>query len=165
MQLPLMMEMLGRKVLVVGGGPIGYRKAKVLADKGALVTCVSLVFCAHFQDSPRLICKVKAYETKDLEGMFMVIAATDSQEVNQLIYDQCHDRQLLCQTVDHYCPSDFSFMATREQEQLLIGVSTFGGSPVFAREMGEELMASVSDEQIKKVAEMIRQRKKKINQS
>lgn len=162
MKMPLMFEMSQKKVLVVGGGKVGLRKADKLVDFGAQVTVVSRSFDAAVADLSRFACIDAAFDQEHLNGIDIVVAATDSIQTNDRIYEMCHSRGILCQTVDPLSPSDFDFMATAMKEQLLIGVSTQGGSPGFSKKLVKHLMDTVSDEQLATLNTMIEQRMKTI---
>lgn len=162
MQVPLMVELTNRKVLVVGGGKVGFRKATTLADKKALVTCLSPKFCDGFNEREDILCIKKLYQSEDLDGMYLVVAATDDSTLNKGIYDACHEKGILSMTVDVESPSDFSFMATAGTDQLLIAVSTYGGSPVFAKELVAKLLDSVTPVELDQLDQMVCERKKRL---
>ena len=161
--MPLMVDVEGKKVLVVGGGTIGFRKTEKLCDYGAKVTCVSESFCSDFEDLGAVTLVMATYDPGYLQDFIMIVAATDKPDVNRRIYEDSKNAGLLCMTVDHKSPSDYAFMATQKKGPLSISVSTDGGSPGFSKDLVEGLMASVTDEQIAELEEMIRLRRQKLD--
>lgn len=160
MQLPLMLEVKGMKVLVIGGGVVGFRKSKKLSQFGAEVTCVSAGFDPRFDTLTEVRCVIDTYNDTHLEGMSLAVAATDNPVVNTEIYKACQKRSILCMTVDAINTSDYSFMATEVKGDLLIGVSTHGKSPSFSKALAGQLMATISTQQLETLEEMIKKRKK-----
>ncbi len=163
MQMPIMIEMNRKKVLVVGGGPIGYRKAKKLDAFGADVTCLSMTFCKALTIEPGISCITAVYDSAFIKNYDMVVAATNDAKLNAEIYRQCNKDHICCMTVDAVNPSDFSFMATAVKEHLTIGVSTQGGSPVFAKELVEQLMSTIRDNDLDQLSMLIEKRKRMMN--
>lgn len=135
MGIPIMLEVKDWPVLIVGGGPIGYRKAKALMDQGARVTCVSETFEEAFYDlGPKIRLYRRHFLDKDLEGMRLVVVATNDFNLQDSLYQRCKKCGILCLTTDHFAPSDLSYMAKTEREGLTIGVSTGGQAPGFAKD-------------------------------
>ena len=82
---PINLDVQNRECLVVGGGGVGERKVKTLLECGALVTVVTTDATEALQTlaSERSISlKTGEYEPSDMEGKFLVIGATDNEEVN-----------------------------------------------------------------------------------
>jgi precorrin-2 dehydrogenase/sirohydrochlorin ferrochelatase len=86
--LPIILDLTGRKALVVGGGRIAFRKAKALADEGAHVTVISPDFVDDFSTMPNATLVQRTFEAGDTEGFQLVITATGNHVVDQLIYDE-----------------------------------------------------------------------------
>lgn len=145
MGIPIMLDVRDKKVLIVGGGNIGYRKACTFVKHHADVMCVSLRFNKKF-DTLNTVKKIEAgYNEAMLYGKDFVIAATDDSDLNGVIYNQCKDEKILCMTVDYENPSDFSFMAYRDKQDLLLALSTKGKSPKFAKEMITHIMEQLDE--------------------
>jgi len=163
MQLPLMLEVKDMKALVIGGGHIGFRKSEKLSRFGANVTCLSERFDVRFDTLTEVHCVKATYNASYVEGMSLVVAATDDSVVNTEIYEACQKCGILCMTVDAISASDYSFMATEVKDDLLIGVSTHGKCPSYAKVLAGQLMATVSQHQLDELEKMIKNRKR--NQS
>ena len=90
---PTALRLLGRPVLVVGGGPVATRRAKGLLDAGARVTVVAPVACAALKDladAGLLTWKPRTYVPSDVDGVWFVQTATGDPAVDtQVAADVC----------------------------------------------------------------------------
>ena len=136
---PAFINLHGKKAVVVGGGRIAERKVLTLLKSGADVTVISPVL------SPRLLKEKEArsikhlarrYRKGDLKDSFLVIAATDSPEVNTRIAGEA---PCLLNVVD--VPGECNFIAPSivERGQLVFAISTGGASPAFAKAVRREI--------------------------
>jgi len=129
----------GKKCVVAGGGKVAARKALRLLEAGAQVVMVSVEFEGEILNLPDVHLKRKEYETDDLEGALLVIAATGDPEVNAKISRDARARGILVNVADEPKLSDFTVPAVMRRGNLLIGVSTSGASPAVASSIKEEL--------------------------
>ncbi|MCX5717290.1 MAG: bifunctional precorrin-2 dehydrogenase/sirohydrochlorin ferrochelatase [Nitrospirae bacterium] len=136
---PILLNLKGKKCIVVGGGKVAERKALPLLRAGAEVTIISPECTArlkkenlrgHIQYVPR------RYKKGDLENAFLVIAATDSNETNRKISE---DATCLVNIVDMPLLCNFIVPSVVRQGLLTIAVSTSGISPSLARTIRKEL--------------------------
>ncbi|MBN2325786.1 MAG: bifunctional precorrin-2 dehydrogenase/sirohydrochlorin ferrochelatase [Candidatus Omnitrophica bacterium] len=138
-----------KPVLVVGGGEVARRKAAALCDCGAKATVVSpklesvLEYMAFQKE---IVWIERHFEPGDVEGMFMVIAATDSREVNRAVSDLCHKKNILCNVADAVEECSFIAPSTIERGPLTIAVSTSGISPALAASIRQELELAYGEE-------------------
>ena len=84
----------GRRCLVVGGGTVGLEKAKGLLECGAIVTVVSPEIEPDLQLLP-VRWRRKQYDSGDLDGNFLVVAATPDRPVNRRVFEDAEARSLL----------------------------------------------------------------------
>ena len=140
--LPIFLKLEGRKCLVVGGGTVAESKIESLLHSGAQV----LVIAPRVNDkvaawvrAGRLIWWEKSFEATDLEGAFLVIAATDNTEVNHRIYRLAEERSILCNAVDDPEHCHFYYGAVVRRGPLQIAISTNGLSPALAQRLRREL--------------------------
>lgn len=82
---------------------------------------------------------VRPFEATDLEQVSLVIAATDSETVNHLVFAEARARGVLCNAVDDPDHCDFYCPAIVRRGQLQIAISTGGNSPALAQRLRREL--------------------------
>ncbi|WP_455230825.1 siroheme synthase CysG [Geopseudomonas aromaticivorans] len=140
--LPLFHNLRGRRVLVVGGGEIALRKARLLAEAGATLRVVapriepglrSLVE----QGGGELI--LRGYREADLYGCVLVIAATDDDQLNARVSRNAYARNLPVNVVDAPELCSVIFPAIVDRSPLMVAVSSGGDAPVLTRLMRARL--------------------------
>ncbi len=139
---PILMDLQGRRVLVVGGGAVAERKALTLLEFGAHVDVVSREISPSLQalfEEGGIRWVGRDFEDSHLDGAVLVIAATDEPEANRHVSAACHSRGIPVNVVDQ--PADCSFIvpAVVRRGDLILAVSTSGRSPALARALREEL--------------------------
>ena len=127
----------GRSCLVVGGGPVALEKASSLAECGARVTVVAPDVDSGFGNLPVELVR-RPYETADLEGRFLVVAATSDTEVNRRVFADAESRTLLCNVADVPELCSFILPAVHREGPIAIAVSTGGASPALAQRIRDE---------------------------
>src|SRR5215470_14774028 len=99
---PIFLKLEGRRCLVVGGGQVGTQKIAGLLDAGAQVTVIDpspAVAVREFLGA-RVVWHERKYLPSDLDGVYLVIAATSDSAANQQIYDEAQRRGILANVVD-----------------------------------------------------------------
>jgi precorrin-2 dehydrogenase/sirohydrochlorin ferrochelatase len=131
----------GRRCLVVGGGAVGLEKVEGLLACGAAVTLVCPRRSASLPRSRRGIDRVDAarVRARDLEGAFLVIAATGDSEVNIAVHEDAEARAMLVNVVDVPPLCNFILPAIVRSGPLAIAISTAGASPALAKRMKREI--------------------------
>jgi precorrin-2 dehydrogenase len=132
----------GRSCLVVGAGAVGEPKIGSLLTAGASVRVIaprSTAAVAEWAQAGAITWEVREFEISDLDGVFLVIAATSSREVNGAIFREAQWRNILCNVVDdpEYC--DFYYPAVVRRGDLQLAISTNGHSPALAQRIRREL--------------------------
>ena len=100
MKFPLFIDIEGKNVLVVGGGNIGMRRAKILADFGANVTVISETIKNINGNNIKYI--NRKFEDSDIDNSFIVVAATNDRQVNHRIYQLCKNKNIFVSVADCY---------------------------------------------------------------
>jgi precorrin-2 dehydrogenase / sirohydrochlorin ferrochelatase len=132
----------GRHCLVVGGGPIGLEKVEGLLACGADVTLVAPEAVDELQGYARegsIRWERREYRPGDLDGAFLVIAATSDTELNTGVYEDAEARAMLVNVVDVPPLCNFILPAIVRQGPLAIAISTAGASPALAKRMKREI--------------------------
>jgi siroheme synthase-like protein len=117
--------------VVIGGGSVGTRKALALVEAGAQVRIVSPEITSGLEDAERarrLTVLRESYRAEQLDGATLVIAATDSREVNAQIAVDAHSRGRLVNITDFPDEGNFHTMALHRSGDVTIAVSA-GGVP------------------------------------
>ncbi|MBB60665.1 MAG: siroheme synthase CysG [Stutzerimonas sp.] len=136
--LPLFHDLKGRLVLVVGGGEVALRKARLLADAGA---CVRVVAPSIDQSLVALVAesggesRARNYTADDLHGCVLAIAATDSEPTNAQVSADARTIGIPVNVVDAPELCSVIFPAIVDRSPLMIAVSSGGDAPVLARLM------------------------------
>jgi precorrin-2 dehydrogenase / sirohydrochlorin ferrochelatase len=136
------LKLTGRKCLVVGGGDVGLEKVEGLLACDGDVQVVAPDACAEIRELAEegsIEWVKRAYDPGDLEGKFMVIAATDDSEVNIGIYYDAEKRAMLANVVDVPPLCNFILPAIVRTGPLAIAISTAGASPALAKRMKREI--------------------------
>ena len=139
---PVHLDIQNRSCLVVGGGSVGTRKVITLLDCGAKVTVISPVVAAQLRDfaaSGRIKLRERRYQSGDLDGMFLVIGATDDEELNRQISNDADHLNTLCNIADRPEVCNFILPSIVQRDDLVITVSTSGRSPAMAKKLRKTL--------------------------
>jgi precorrin-2 dehydrogenase len=139
---PMFVKLEGRSCLVAGAGSIGEPKIRSLTDCGAKVHVVApsaspAVIEAASRDA--LVWSRREFGLSDLDGVFVAVAATNSQDVNHAIYQAAQERGILCNVVDDPPHCDFFYPAVVRRGQFQIAISTGGLSPALAQRVRKQL--------------------------
>lgn len=136
--LPLFHNLKGRMVLVVGGGEIALRKARLLSDAGAVLRVVApeiepqlVELVEQGAGQPRL----RGYGRDDLAGCVLAIAATDDESLNAQVSQDAKALGMPVNVVDSPELCTVIFPAIVDRSPLMIAVSSGGDAPVLARLM------------------------------
>lgn len=134
---PMFVNLKDQPCLVVGGGMVAYRKVKVLLDFEARVVVVGENICDKIYEivkkSNQLELQKKCFEDADCDNMFMVIAATDDNLLNQHIAEICNSKGIMVNAVDQKEDCSFIFSSYIKEKNLIAAFSSGGNSPVLAQ--------------------------------
>ena len=139
---PMLVRLTGRKCLVVGGGEIAAEKIAGLLIHGAQVEVVSPRVVGRIQklvSQGKIVWRRRKFSSRDLDGAFLAVAATNSSIVNQTVFRACNARDVLCNAVDDPVHCDFFYPAVVRRGPLQIAISTSGQSPALAARLRREL--------------------------
>jgi siroheme synthase-like protein len=141
---PVYLNLTGKRCLVFGGGHIAQDKVAKLHDAGARVSIVSPKVTPALQASAQrgeVEWRPREYESGDLEGAFLGIAATNKRQVNHQIFQEAERLGVLLNVVDD--PEQCTFIAPSivQRGQVTLAISTGGASPALARKLREALTA------------------------
>lgn len=140
---PMFVNVEGRRCLVVGGGPVATEKTEKLLDHGAAVRLVSPEItpelAALAADGSVAEYHPRPYDPADLQDCFLVIAATNLDAVNRMVWQDAEALNMLCNVVNVPPLCNFIVPSIVRRGELAIAVSTGGASPVVAKHLRLQL--------------------------
>jgi precorrin-2 dehydrogenase/sirohydrochlorin ferrochelatase len=123
--LPLNIRVDDKRLLFVGGGKIAMHKIQTVEQYTRNITILAPVISEELKEKGLTeICK--EYEASDLDGFFLVYAATNDTEVNRRIRDDAEARGIMVNVVDNRELSDFISPAIIRKDEMTIAVSSNG---------------------------------------
>jgi uroporphyrin-III C-methyltransferase len=140
--LPIFLKLDGRRVLLVGAGSVALDKIGSLLKAGVQLRIVAPDTRPELRQlaiEGKLEWHQHPFDPSDLDGNFLVIAATNSPEVNAAVYRGCIERNIPCNSVDDIPNCDFFFGSVVRRGKLQIAISTAGESPAFAQHLRREI--------------------------
>ncbi len=144
------LKLAGRRCLVIGGGDVGLEKVEGLLACDGEVTLIAPVAHPELEalaEEGSIQWEKRPYAGgADLEGAFVVIAATDDSEVNIGVYDDAERRAMLVNVVDVPPLCNFILPAIVRSGPLAIAISTAGASPALAKRMKREVAELFGEE-------------------
>ena len=141
---PLNVDLSGRSLILVGGGKVAERKVRGILSAGTetsicvIAPKITTVLQEHAA-AGRLCWKQACYADGMLEGAFLVYAATDLREVNAAVAAEAKRRGIPVNVIDDPAASTFQVPASIRRGELILSVSTAGGSPALSRAIRIEL--------------------------
>jgi precorrin-2 dehydrogenase / sirohydrochlorin ferrochelatase len=138
----MVLKLADRPCLVVGAGDVAEGKISGLLDAAAKVRVVAPEATQQVQSwaaAGQIEWLARPCEPSDLDGMFLVVAATSDAELQQNISAEARRRGVLCNVVDVPELCDFYYPAVAQRGALQIAVSTSGQSPALAQRLRKEL--------------------------
>jgi len=140
---PIFLKLNQLHTLVIGGGPVGLEKLTALLgnSNAAKVTVVAEeimdeVYAIALQ-YPSIQIRKKSFELSDLEGINLIVAATNNPELNELIKAEGNRRNVLVNIADKPALCDFYLSSIVKKGDLKVAISTNGKSPTIAKRLKE----------------------------
>ena len=141
---PLFCRLQGKRCLLVGGGDVAERKARLLLAAGADLHVGALHFSPAFQqwaDRGELALISGAFDDAWLDKCWLVVAATDDDAVNQQVAQAAEARRIFCNLVDAPEQASAIMPSIIDRSPLMVAVSSGGRAPVLARLLREKIEA------------------------
>ena len=147
-QLPLFLDSARLRCLLIGGGTVATRKLETLVKHGVTCHVVATSVSDEFRqlaEENDVSIELRSYAPFDLDGVNLVIAATNDREVNKHIATACASRSVMVNVVDDYELSTATFPAIINRAPVVVAVSTDGRSPTLARRIKSTLEGHLSE--------------------
>ena len=125
-----------QKILIVGGGDIALRKARLIQRAGAVVHLVAPTIDQKLQalvEKNNGQCLARRFEPADLDGVVLAIAATEDLALNTQVSELAQARNILVNVVDSPALCNFILPSIVDRSPLVVAISSGGSSPVLAR--------------------------------
>jgi precorrin-2 dehydrogenase/sirohydrochlorin ferrochelatase len=154
---PMFVKLDGRSCLVVGACEIGEGKIGSLLEAGATVCVVAPQATTRVQEwasTGTIRWQRRKFIPDDLDGKFLVVAATSSPKVNALVFEEARSRKVLCNSVDDPPHCDFFYAAVVRRGDLQIAISTNGKSPALAQRLRKRFERQFGPEYADKINEL-----------
>jgi precorrin-2 dehydrogenase/sirohydrochlorin ferrochelatase len=145
-QYPVNLVLDGRPCLVVGGGKIALRKVEGLLACGGRVRVVAPAVVPELLALESVAVDQRPWRADDVEGMWLVIAATDDPEVNRAVYDAGQRSGVWVNGADDPANCSFTLPSVVRRGDLQIAVSTGGRSPALATWLRRRLEGQIGPE-------------------
>lgn len=149
---PVFVKLNKLNTLLIGGGNVGLEKlnAMLANSQFAKIKVVANSICSEIHNLSTTYSQIellqKAFEPADMEGMQLVIAATNDNFLNKSILEAAHARNLLVNVADKPELCDFYLGSIVKKGDLKIAISTNGKSPTVAKRLKEVLAESIPNE-------------------
>ncbi|CAC9408131.1 NAD(P)-binding protein [Staphylococcus aureus] len=143
MNMPLMIDLTNKNVVIVGGGTVASRRAQTLSQYVEHMTVISPTITEKLQnmvDKGVVIWKEKEFEPSDIVDAYLVIAATNEPCVNEAV-KQALPEHTLFNNVGDASNGNVVFPSALHRDKLTISVSTDGASPKLTKSIMAELEA------------------------
>jgi precorrin-2 dehydrogenase/sirohydrochlorin ferrochelatase len=139
---PVLLDLTGKRVLVVGGGQVAQRKVETLLGYEAEILIIAKVLTDKLNEMVecgRVVFLGKEFLPHHLDGAFLVIAATNDKGLNHRVSEEANRRGMLVNVVDQPADCNFIVPSIIRRGDLLVAISTSGKSPAMAKRIREQL--------------------------
>ncbi|MBI4496573.1 MAG: bifunctional precorrin-2 dehydrogenase/sirohydrochlorin ferrochelatase [Chloroflexi bacterium] len=146
---PAFLDLQGKPVVIIGGGEVCEGKIPNLLECGATITLVAPAVTERIREwahTGQITWIPREYQAGDLANAWIAVVGTDDPAVNQRAADEARARRILVNTVDDVKNCDFIAPAVVRRGELVLAISTGGGSPAMARYLREELQRTFPPE-------------------
>ncbi len=146
---PVSIDIKNKNILVVGAGKVALRKIKKLLDYDCNISVIAkkaeedAIKKLHM-DNKITLRENKEFNVKDLEGIFLVIAATSDENVNNDISNLCKDRNILVNNVSSKDNMNLRFLSIYDADDFQIAISTYG-NPKKSKQLKEGIRLFLQD--------------------
>ncbi len=137
---PIMLNIAGKKCVIIGGGRVAFRKVSSLIEHNASVSVISHDLCDEFEKIRDKITWIpRNYEQGDVRGASLVFSATNDRRVDKQVCEEAKALGIPVNVADTAELCDFITPSQIKQGDLTIAISTNGKSPMFAKKIRQEL--------------------------
>lgn len=161
---PFFVDLTGLNGLLVGGGEVALRKARVLLPFSPRLTVSAPRIHPDLRSLPGIDFLERPFAPPDLAGRAFVVAATDDRAANRQIARLCRERGIPVNAVDDREESSFLFPALLRRGALTVGVSTGGASPAAAALLRDR-MAEILPEGLEEILDFLGEARRAVREA
>lgn len=153
---PIFIDLHSRRCVIAGGGRVASRKCLTLSRYCEKITVVAPRVLPEIGALPVTVLR-REIAFEDLDGAFLVIAATDDPELNARIVKYCNEKSILVNSATEAGGDTFSFPAVIQRGTVTIGVNS-GGVPSLSKKLRERIDACIPENLAELSEELLRRR-------
>lgn len=149
---PVYLDIRGRRCIVIGGGRVAESKVQSLLEAKVQVTIVSPHLSPplkHLAETNRIAYVARSYQRGDLTGAFLAVSAVNNRAVNEQVWQEAVEREIMVNVVDDLLHCNFITPAIVRRGDLTIAISTGGKAPALAARLRQQLEVAIGDEYIR----------------
>jgi precorrin-2 dehydrogenase / sirohydrochlorin ferrochelatase len=139
---PLFLNLAGKLCVVIGGGAVAQRKAKLLLSFGAKVRLIAPEVTRSikaFADAGRIELILRTYRSDDLSGASLVFAATDERHINRSVSEAARGRGIPVNVADDPDLCDFYVPSIVRKGPIVVAISTSGILPLLSKRLRQDM--------------------------
>lgn len=159
---PIFLDISRKPCLIVGGGKVAERKVRSLLKFGAAVHVVSPRLARALSElvkKGKISVTARQYETQDLQGVGLVFAATNSENINKKVYEDARALNIPVNVVDNPSLCDFIVPSIVKKGPIVIAISTSGTLPFLSKRLRKDISQEISPDYVRYARVMGRLRK------
>lgn len=142
---PFFVDIKDKRCVVVGGGNVALRKVEKLLPFEPDIAVIAPTVCSELKSINGIEIAEREFLDSDIDSAFMVISATDNAALNAHIFSICRERKIPVNTVDDLEKCGFIFPALVHKNNITVGITTSGKSPLYARFLREQTEEMLSE--------------------
>jgi precorrin-2 dehydrogenase/sirohydrochlorin ferrochelatase len=147
---PIMIDLTGRRVTVIGAGEVSLRKVTDLLRCGACVTVIAPSMHDGFADlaeeyGEQLVMTPREYRYGDIGDSLLAFSATDDEAVNRAVFTEARERSILVNSADDPSNCSFFLPSSYREGDLVMSISTGGASPAMAARLRRTLQKHIPE--------------------
>ena len=139
---PAFLDLNARSCLIVGGGPVALRKARLLGSAGARITVVAPEVCQdllEFMSIKEHELIRRRYESSDVNGRWLIVSATGDVDIEQRVFQDASEAGVFCNGVDDIANCSYITPAIVDRSPIMVAISSGGVAPVLARKLRAQI--------------------------
>lgn len=164
---PIYLELNNRRAVVIGAGSVAARKVQALHDAGARVIVIAEHVKTALEEAfhlPNVELVLASYSKNYLAGATLAIAATNDPALNQKIFHDCQELEVLCNVVDQPELCDFYMPAVVKRGDLQIAIGTDGNCPAYSGHLRRKLEEVFTEEHGRFLEQLEKTRKRVLDE-